>query len=85
MKITMHNKDHIARMIADSAWQQKDDAVSNSMLRVSDALTAIGTIYSSFRTLKSFETEMIPAGEEKFTDITYKQALNSAMVTAGIN
>lgn len=75
MKVTMHNKDDIARKIAESAWKQKDDAVSNNMLRVSDALTAVGTICSPFRTLANFETEMIPAGEEKFTDVTYKQAL----------
>jgi len=85
MKVTMHNKDAIARKIAACAWTHPDDAVSNNMLRVSDALSAVGTTYSPFRTLACFATEMIPAGEEKFTDTTYLQALDDAMTVAGIN
>lgn len=85
MKVTMTNKDDIARQIAASAWKQPDDELSNNMLRVSDALTAIGTVGSPFRTLGSFKTETIPAGEEVFTATTYLQALNAAMVAAGIN
>ncbi len=81
----MTNKDDIARKIANAAWKHSDDAVSNNMLRVSDALTAIGTIGSPFRTLGSLKTEMIPSGEETITSTTYLQALRSAMVSAGIN
>lgn len=85
MKVTMHNKDAIARKIAEKAWKHPDDAVSNNMLRVCDALIAVGTTCSPFRTLASFETEMIPSGEETFTNITYSQALKDAMAVAGIN
>ena len=82
MKVTMHNKDDIARQIAASAWKQPDDAISNNMLRVSDALTAVGTTCSPFRTLASFRTEFIPSGEETTTRVTYTQALIEAMMIA---
>jgi len=85
MKVTMHNKDDIARKIADSAWAQPDDALCNNMLRVSEALISVGMSFSVFRSLTSFNTMHIPCGEEKNTDITYTQALNEAMAVAGIN
>ncbi len=85
MKITMYNKDDIARQIAECAWKQPDDSVSNNMLRVSEALIAVGTSFSDFRTLASLGAQFIPCGEEKFTEITYLQALNTAMEVANIN
>lgn len=84
MKVTKHNKDHVARLIAENAWKQPNDEVSVNMLRVSDALTDVGTAFSPFRTLASFDTEFIPCGEgehyEGVTKITYRQALNAALM-----
>lgn len=85
MKITSHNKDDIARQIAESAWKQADDATSNNMLRVSEALIAVGLPFSDFPTLTSLREKFIPCGEEKFTNITYSQALTQALTVAGIN
>lgn len=79
MKVTMHNKDDIARQIANKAWKHPDDAVSNNMLRVSDALTNVGEVGSPFRTLDSLNDEFIPASEMDDTNVTYAQALLEAI------
>lgn len=84
MLVTMYNKDEIARKIADKAWKHPDDAISNNMLRVSEALETVGEIGSPFRTLNSLSTEFIPCGEIDDTGVTYEQALVSAMEIAEI-
>ena len=88
MKVTMTNKDHIARLIAEKAFTLPmggdDDIRSNNMLRVSEALETVGEIGSSFRTLNSLTTEFIPCGEIDDTGVTYAQALVSAMEIAEI-
>lgn len=88
MKITMHNKDDIARKIADNAWNQKDDALANKMWRVSDALAEIGILFGRFRSLESLADVNLPRtnyeavlGKDSIdeTDVSYKQALDEVM------
>lgn len=84
MKVTVHNKDDIARLIAEKAFKHPDDVTSNNMMRVSEALISVGTMCSPFRTLANFRTEMIPCGEDENSSVTYLQALNNAMKIAEI-
>ena len=88
MKITMHNKDDIARQIAANAFKQDDDDLANKMWRVSDALAEIGIAFSRFRTLDNLADVNLPrtnyeaipgkdANDE--TNVSYKQALDEVM------
>lgn len=86
MKITMHNKDAIARQIANNAWNQDDDKLANKMFQVSDALAEIGIAFGRFRTLASLADKNLPRsdfkpyeGKSLDTDVSYKQALDEVM------
>ncbi len=88
MKVTMHNKNDIARKIADDAWSQPDDETANKMFRVSDALAEIGIAFGRFRTLESLADVNLPRtnydaplGQDAIeeTDVTYQQALDEVL------
>jgi len=88
MKITMHNKDDIARALAANAWDQQDDELANKMWRVSDALAEIGVAFGRFRSLASLAEvnlprtnyEAIPGNDANDeTDVTYQQALDEVL------
>lgn len=84
MKITPHNKDHIARLIAEKAYAlpagtDSDDAMFANMLRLSEALLSVGEVGSSFRKLTDLRTKRIPTGEETDSDVTYLQVLQQVL------
>lgn len=90
MKITMHNKDDIARKIANTAFtlDGKQDELANKMFRVSDALAEIGIAFGRFRTLASLEDVNLPRtnydaplgkATDDETDVSYRQALDEVM------
>lgn len=89
MKITMANKDHIARLIAEKAYKMpvggENDVRYNNMLRVSEALERTGEIGSPFRSLGDFKKiKLPPMGTKKEdvlieTDRTYFDALIEAL------
>ena len=87
MKITMTNKDHIARLISDKAYNLPtggdNDTKFVNMLRVSEALLSVGETGSSFRSLNDFKVHRIPAGEDVDSNVTYFDALKDALSLVG--
>lgn len=84
MKITPHNKDHIARLIQERAYKlpagmEESDALFTNMLRVSEALLSVGEVGSSFRKLSDLRTKCIPTGEETDSNVTYLQVLQQIL------
>lgn len=88
MKVTMTNKDAIARQIAANAFKQSDDDLANKMWRVSDALAEIGIAFSRFRTLDNLADVNLPrtnydpivgCDADDEMDVTYQQALDEVM------
>jgi len=65
MKLTMTNKDHIARLIAEEAYKlpattNEDNIRYNQMLRISEALENIGEVGSRFRKLTDLRHVKMP-------------------------
>lgn len=92
MKLTMTNKDHIARLIAEQAFKlpaktDNDNILYNKMLRISEALETVGEIGSHFRKLSDLRhTKMPPVvinekGHTIETDESYFDALCQIMQT----
>ena len=79
MKVTPYNKDHMARRIAEAAWKQPDDSVSNMMARVSEALISVGASFSQFRSLENLKDHRIPVADDGAESITYAQALRDSI------
>ncbi len=75
MKVTMITKDHIARKLAEAAWNlgtSKDkleakriDDLFRKLTTVSDALSSVGDLYSPFDTIRDLATTNIFHTEEK--------------------
>ena len=88
MKVTMYNKDDIARELAAKAWNEPNDDLANKMFRVSDALVEVGITFSRFRTLESLDDVCLPRTDyepvpgqnaDELTSITYRQALDEVL------